>query len=477
MRQLIQQRLGLEVPAVAGAVGALVLAPILAWAAVNAPQVAALLTVTAVFELMLLRRAHWGVYLIVAGQFFDTINLSAGFAQLGVGDFAAFAVLPTWVLLRLIDPRGLRLPKGWQLIALFTLMTGVSMMLGVNPKIAYGPYVRVVMYAVALMALVDLAQRDGVLERVCWIMAACGTIHALIALTGTSPTMRMGGLVEQPNLLGAMLAFGVIPAIGLLLRPQPPLRRVALVIAVGLMLVTVLFTVSRGTYISLSLSLIWWLRRYRRFILAGIVVGGALLLVVAKRQEQQVDFIERRFEMRDSSVTNRWQVVQNAFEVIGARPLFGVGFGQFTDIERAVDIRREANRGSHNFYLGLAASCGLPTIMLLLGFALFQARRMRVARRRAEAHEGPVAEYNAWIAGTMQALMMYHGLSLAVRGGTRITEWTMLALYCCAAALADYDYGPDQGRSISSRAGGAPSSSSSRSSSSGAAIGSPSAPR
>lgn len=475
MKERLQDRLNLDTPAVASVIGLFVLAPVLAYAAVTSPKLALVLTLTAVFELALLRRPHWGLYFIVAAQFFDSIYLPAGFAALGLGDFAAFAVLPVWVLHRLIKPQGLRLPKGWQLIGLFVLLTGISVILGVKPSVAYGPYARVVIYAIALMAMVDLAQKEGLLIRVAWIMAVCGTVHAVIALVGGSATMRLGGLFDQPNSLGAILSFGVIPAIGLLLRPQRVLVRALLAVAVSLMLVAIVFTVSRGTYIALSVSLLWWLRRYRRFVIVAMVAGGAAFGVLAAKQEQQVDFISQRIEMDDTSVTNRWQVVQNAFEVIQARPIFGVGFGQFREMDQAVDVRREARRTSHNFYLGMAAASGIPALLTLLWFIGIQVQRMRAASRRAKAAGGEQGEYNAWVVNMLQALALCHGVSLMVRGGSRITEWTMLALYCCAAAYVDYDYG----RSTSSSAGGEPSSSKKASSSSRSSpLGSsPSAPR
>ena len=43
---------------------------------------------------------------------------------------------------------------------------------------------------------------------------------------------------------------------------------------------------------------------------------------------------------------------------------------------------------------------------------------------------------NQWLLSTVQTIMIYHALSLTIRGSQRLNEWTMLALYAAIAILA-----------------------------------------
>ena len=40
-----------------------------------------------------------------------------------------------------------------------------------------------------------------------------------------------------------------------------------------------------------------------------------------------------------------------------------------------------------------------------------------------------------WLVSTVQTMMIYHALSLTIRGAQRLNEWTMLALYAAIAIL------------------------------------------
>jgi O-antigen ligase len=255
--------------------------------------------------------------------------------------------------------------------------------------------------------------------------------HAVYAL-GTWPgSGRIEGLPIQSNALAALLAMCAIPSVGIMLNTQRRAVRVLVAGAIGLMLITIVLTISRGTYISFSLAMFWWLRRSRRMLIV-LALAAAGLAWFLGGQVQTADRIRTRFQMRDNSVVNRIKVQQNALRAVLERPVLGLGFAQFAEIERAVDVNAEGGRGSHNFYLGQLASTGIPATLLLFAFVLAQFRPLW-------QRDGPLSHLppaDRWLVDVLQALAIYQTVSLAVRNLFRQTEWLVLGIYCALLAIA-----------------------------------------
>ena len=154
----------------------------------------------------------------------------------------------------------------------------------------------------------------------------------------------------------------------------------------------------------------------------------------------RVERIERRLEFQGSSVINRGQVAVNALMAVSASPLFGVGFGQFNQLDDVIEITAEAGRGGHSFYLSTAASAGLPALLAFLLFGYGQFRQFGASRRAIFAVQGHartshISQQRLWILDIFQAMSVFHGCHLIVRGSQRWLDWLMFALYA-AAALA-----------------------------------------
>lgn len=475
-------------PARAAALAGLAAAPLLGLAAAEAGPQALLLAALAAAFALLVRWPILGVHALVAGTFFDELHLPAGFALLGTADLAALALLPAWITRRLFfnqpplaptapaapsqtttnhlpgraapahptapaearpprptlaiaspedapDPR-LRLPAAWPLLAAYLALAFASLLLGVAPHTAYGGYARLLTYAAAVIALADLIRHPRTLRHIALTMALCGLAHALISLADPAPARRLMGLADQPNILAVRLALGALPAAWLWSEARRPLPRWLWGLALTLMLLAIALTISRGTYLALTAAFLWWLRRSPRLALAIALAAITSYALLHQLAEDRITRIERRLDFDDSSVTHRGVVARNALAVITQRPLLGVGFGQFRALDEVVGVTDQAGRGSHNFYLGVAASTGLPALALLLAFALRQARGL--ARRGAPDPNDALAR----LLPLWQAIAVYHAASLIVRGGLRLTDWTLLGLYAAVALLNTRDH-PD----------------------------------
>ncbi|MBU1429994.1 O-antigen ligase family protein [Myxococcota bacterium] len=423
----------LDRSATLAAIGGLLLAPLLAWPIVQAPKMAGLVLFLVLFEALLIRAPTWGVPLMAAGMLFDDVFIPTPIALLGPGDLTAFAALPAWFI-----HRGLRLREGqigpyWYLPAFYLTWAFLSMMMGVQPRMAYGGYSREVAYVLAMFAIVDLSRDVRTIERSFQALAITGFFVAMHAMLTDKSGYRISGFSE-PNVLGMRLGFAALPAMGLLLRAKTQISRVFYGTILTALIAALILTISRGTYISFGVAFLWWSQRYRRLAVVAAVVIVAAITVAPKlvKEAPSAADIQRRFEMRDTSVVNRFQVVKNALQMIVERPTLGVGFGQFTELHKVVEIHAEKARGSHNYYLGLAASTGVPALLAMLAFFGLTARALWRRRRAAEAAGDA---HSAWALSLLQALMIFHVFTLVVRGATRIAEWYMFGLYVAGTLL------------------------------------------
>lgn len=429
------RHIGMDGAAVGAAIAGLLLTPVLAIVVTHGAVYVAVALGLLLLELTLVLKLKWGVYLLVAGMLFNELNVSVGFATLGLGDLVLFALIPAWGARRLFGRGRIRLPqRGWVLVLYLTLLL-VSMFNGVRPSVAYALYMRVVTYAVGLFIVVDLARDARTLRTIVWVIGACGLAHAIISMAGAGGAMRIRGLVDQPNELGVRLALGAIACAG---AATSDLRRSARMVATGAMLVillAILLTVSRGTYLSTTLAFAWWMRRQPRLMVTGLVVGTALLVTMTQLDPTRVGFINRRLEMDDSSVRGRLQVMKNSLVAVRERPLLGVGYGQFHLMEYAVEIGRERKRGAHNFYLGTVAAAGVPAGMLLAWF-VFAAARGLVRRRKLALESADPEELKiAWLLGIVEVWLVYDLLSMMFRGGKAIMLFTLLGVYVAASMV------------------------------------------
>lgn len=429
--QRLSTRLGMDPAAIVAALMVLCAAPLVGMLVAGRASLLGVATVAVCVGLVLLMRPRWAVFLVIIGSIFNDYYINAGFALLGMGDLTVFALLPVWLLRRLIAIEHWRMPRRWPLLVGYLLLAMASLLAGVSPGLGLRPFLRQLTYVLALFAVVDIMRETYDIRTIFQILAVCGAAHAVYALLTYPGSGRLEGLPMQSNALGTLLAFCAIPTVGLILQTRRRWVRVALAGMLGLMLISMVLTISRGLYISFGLAMLWWMRGSRRMIIVALIAAAGLGWFLAQRS-QTTERIQSRFEMRDVSVTNRLKVQQNAIKAVLERPLLGLGFAQFADIERAVDVNAEGGRGTHNHYLGTLASSGIPAGLLLFAFVFVQfvpLWRKRGAYRAFEASE-------QWLVNTLQSLAIYQGVSLAVRNALRQTEWFMLAIFCALLAIA-----------------------------------------
>jgi O-antigen ligase len=239
---------------------------------------------------------------------------------------------------------------------------------------------RCAVYAAAFAAFVLVARPSttrallaGVL---CGGAALGGLALAERLVSPRPPDPFQGTLLYGPigyaNALGILVALSLVLAVGFLLETDEPLARAALVAAVGISVVALLLTSSRGAWLAtiVGLLVLTGLRVSRRRL---VVAGLALTLAVAALAA----FAAPSIAMGDRPAF--WRV---AVSDASSHPLLGSGAGSFDDYwlrHRAIGAFVE---DAHSLYLETAAELGLVGLTLL-GCALL-VPLAAAARRRLD---------------------------------------------------------------------------------------------
>lgn len=420
-------------PAAVVAAAGLLIAPVVAWAAAVRPAFALAGAVLIAVGVVLFRWPRLGAYAIVAAFPFNDRFVNVGFASMGPADFLCLGVPVVWIFHRLAHSGEWRPPKYWPLLLLYFGLCFASLMLGVRPARSYGAFLRLAAYVFAVALLFDLGRDRDFLHQAIRLLVFTGVVHLVIALPEVGGGSRVQGLVRQSNILAHLLGTSTIAALGLYELESRRWVRVGILGVVGGFLLIIALTVSRGTYVALAIALVWWGWRSRVQVVLAVVVTATLAWVSEGAFRSHVEQIEARLEGDDGrSTVNRLGTAQNALRAIEAHPFLGVGFGQFRELDSAVEITSQHDRSAHNFYLSVSASVGLPGFFTLVLFLGLTTRRLW-QRRRAARDAGEVRE--ALVLRTFQGLLIFTALSLLTKddGGARF--WVVVGLVCAAAAI------------------------------------------
>lgn len=226
------------------------------------------------------------------------------------------------------------------------------------------------------------------------------SLIGLLAFSGGE--QRPGGLFTNPNTFASYLVVVLGLQLGLVLYVFAPqgrsglsvlpkncgigIARASLLVLLLVTLVALAITGSRGglmaALIQGAIFLGLWLYCHRQWGISLSVLGASLLGLGNLGQWYATHV--RRFHLGLFTQDDRWQVWQVALRMIGDRPLFGWGLGNYKLLYPAYAPRGETFSHPHNFWLLLAAEVGLPVAVGLtalvgyVGYRGVQAFRQRL---------------------------------------------------------------------------------------------------
>lgn len=349
-------------------------------------------------------RPHVGVLVGTWLSLMSPHRLAWGYAQtLRVAMIVAAATLVAWIISR--EPKR---PPGGAVVALlgaFTFWIFVCMPFALVPAEAWDKFVQVLKILLLTYVAMCLIQGKERIQALVWVTALSIAFYGLrggIFTILTAGQYRVWGppgtFIEDNNQLGMALIM-VLPLLYYLqlsgVQSLTPMLqrwvRLGLWGLMGLTLLAILGTYSRGALVGLSivLAFFWW-RTPHRIVTGGIfavVLAGALLSAPEKwfeRMETIANYQE------DESAQGRIDAWTFATKIALDRPLVGGGFRVFYDRDIFLSYIPSAptNRNAHSIYFEVLGEMGFVGLFLFLALglaALGTAQRiMRLARGRPE---------------------------------------------------------------------------------------------
>jgi O-antigen ligase len=254
---------------------------------------------------------------------------------------------------------------------------------------------------------------------------------------------RIGGVMGQPNFLGAFLVYYMFLFAGHWLQSIRRPRAWLLLFPFLLCVRGVMVTFSRGTYLALAQGLLG-LAFFKKRILALAAVVMLMLVVLnpwllpsgiryrfdttfQSRSEPLGEYGRAPLEEDlDKSSATRLVIWRGAVEMIKAHPILGVGLGRFGELITNY-ARLDHARDAHNAYLITAAEMGLPALSLFLATLAYL---VWVANRVYRRH--PERFVRATALGLLGGLS---GLAMANMFGSRINAPEVASYIWILAAL------------------------------------------
>lgn len=176
---------------------------------------------------------------------------------------------------------------------------------------------------------------------------------------------RLEGLKLNPNFLGHALAISGIALLAVALGSRNPLW----LLPIAATAFALLSTGSRGATIALAVGAIYLIAGCGHRVLAAafavVAIGTAFLLPPVQSTIEGSALLNRSVGSLESNNRVRLQAAGVAVRYSLENPLYGIGYGQFTEIAASQSALR-IRLNTHNDYLRLAAEAGLTTLLLFV---------------------------------------------------------------------------------------------------------------
>ncbi|MCI0337010.1 MAG: putative O-glycosylation ligase, exosortase A system-associated [Acidobacteria bacterium] len=321
----------------------------------------------------------------------------------------ALTTLAGYVIFELTRRAPQLIPNG--LICLLWIQITLATLYAQSPQAAQGKFVefsKTFLIALLLTAMVDSE------KRVRWLLLGIVLSIGFLAFRSNAGILLTMG---QYRIYGPGGAFEDNNDYALLLNMAAPiafcvargernrwLRLICYALSV-MMMITVIFTLSRGGYLGLAVVSIGLAlkSKYKMVALAAVLVLGLTAYMIVPQQ-----VVERVTTMKapryDESTQLRLDSWEASGRIINEHPIFGIGP---RNILQAYDRYTESRiiRVSHNSFLQMAVDAGLPALLLFLGLIGLSYFRLRKSRQilKTLAPGSPLIAYS-------------HGMEIALIG-------------------------------------------------------------
>jgi putative inorganic carbon (HCO3(-)) transporter len=306
-----------------------------------------------------------------------------------------------------------------------------------SPEAAQGKFIemsKTFLIALLITAMVDSERRArwllmGIVSSI-GLLAFRSNIGILLTM-GQARIYGPGGTIEDNNDYALLLVMA-IPIAYYVARAEGSrwIRRACYALTV-MMVITVVFTLSRGGYLGLG-AVAFFLAmkaKYKMSALLLVPIVGLMIFLASPRQVSERVSAIRATEY-DESTQQRLYSWNVSWRIINEHPIFGIGPRNLLQIyDRATDTR--VSRVSHNSFLQMAVDAGLPALLMFIGLIVLSYVRLWRSRQllKARAPDSPLIAYT-------------HGLEVALIGyfvsGNFLSRHDLELLYSVIALATSF---------------------------------------
>lgn len=233
--------------------------------------------------------------------------------------------------------------------------------------------------------------------------------------------LRLSGMLLDPNAYGGLLAVALVSAEAASFGSSPLFGRPALLAIRASLALGLLFTFSRSAWIGIALAL--GFLGIVKSALFGRVAITALIgvpLIVVFMGGRFVPIVEE-MARRPEQVQERFDLIQQAFEVFQRHPFLGGGLGSF---------RLTAGEIAHNTAMWFLADFGILGLGVLTGFLVWFFRKGWIAYQIAPEGERPI------VLALLSAHIAMTGLAMGIEAFYQRHWWVILALIASSSWLS-----------------------------------------
>lgn len=272
---------------------------------------------------------------------------------------------------------------------LFALLGSIALFVYASSELRTRRYLRIVVVALFVAVLVQGVIAVGQhLTRSSLGLGFLGAYTALELRAGLATLTRVGGTIGHPNALARFFDLLIPLGFSLLFCPLHRRTKFLLGAAVGVGMVGLVLTLSRGglvaTGVGCLLIFFVWLKRRIGPPLALSAATLAIVLVVALVFGTS-NLVQQRFFQDDyKAAFGRIPLMRVALNMIRDHPFFGVGLNNYSEVAPRYDntpqrVTAVWNLPVHNLFLYIVAQTGLVGLVCYLLFLLSILRALRPA--------------------------------------------------------------------------------------------------
>lgn len=292
----------------------------------------------------------------------------------------------------------------------------------------------------------NLVKDKEAFKKVVFVMMLATFIVALMAIRdyitvgdrGNLDDSRIGGVFEQPNMLGAYFVYNMFFFLGFFFYYWRSFKYWLLLIPFLSCFRGIMVTFSRGAYLAFgfgSLMITFFRSKFLFFIFLFLLIFTVINPIfipegmkyrLASTFGGEKVFSTDTEDITDASAGKRIILWRGAIEMIKDQPWFGFGYGMFPHII-GFYVPRIPEADAHNTYLIIAAEMGIPALIIFLVILFMLLKDSRWLLRHSEDRY-----FKAFALGMIGGIF---GLIVANMFGSRLNSEEISSYFWLLAGL------------------------------------------